>query len=67
MASPLAWRRALEQRGLNGARIRRKLAALSSLYEYLCDRHAVTHNPVKGGRELGGQDAGTGQARQLGP
>lgn len=47
-AHVLAWRQALEQRGLNGASIRRKLAALSSLYEYLCDRHAVTHNPVKG-------------------
>jgi len=47
-AHVLAWRQALEQRGLNGASIRRKLAALSSLYEYLCDRQAVTHNPVKG-------------------
>lgn len=47
-AHVLAWRQDLEQRGLNGASIRRKLAALSSLYEYLCDRHAVTHNPVKG-------------------
>ena len=47
-AHVLAWRQALEQRGLNGASIRRKLAVLSSLYEYLCDRQAVTHNPVKG-------------------
>ena len=28
--------------------IRRKLAALSSLYAYLCERHAVLHNPVVG-------------------
>ena len=28
--------------------IRRKLAALSSLFEYLCEANAVTHNPVKG-------------------
>ena len=28
--------------------IRRKLAALSSLYAYLCDRNAVLHNPVLG-------------------
>src|SRR6185437_12761369 len=28
--------------------VRRKLAALSSLFEYLCDANAVTHNPVKG-------------------
>ena len=47
-AHVLAWRQSLEQRGLGGASIRRKLAALSSLYEYLCDRQAVTHNPVKG-------------------
>src|SRR4029453_16508075 len=30
--------------------IRRKLAALSSLYDYLCNRHAVLHNPVLGVR-----------------
>ena len=44
----LAWRADLEQQGLAGATIRRKLAALASLYEYLCDCNAVTHNPVKG-------------------
>ena len=35
--TPLAEREPVEQRGLNGASIRRKLAAPSSLYEYLCD------------------------------
>jgi hypothetical protein len=25
-----------------------RLAALSSLFKYLCERNAVTHNPVKG-------------------
>jgi site-specific recombinase XerD len=44
----IAWRKHLEQRQLGGATIRRKLAALSSLFEYLCERNAVTHNPVKG-------------------
>ena len=44
----LAWRRDLEQRSLSGATIRRKLAALSSLFEYLCEANAVTSNPVKG-------------------
>jgi integrase/recombinase XerD len=44
----LAWRADLEQQGLAGATIRRKLAALASLYEYLCNSNAVTHNPVKG-------------------
>ncbi len=44
----IAWRKSLEGRALGGATIRRKLAALSSLFEYLCERNAVTHNPVKG-------------------
>lgn len=44
----LAWRKTLETRELSGATIRRKLAALSSLFEYLCEVNAVTSNPVKG-------------------
>lgn len=44
----LAWRRDLEGRALTGATIRRKLAALSSLFEYLCEANAVISNPVKG-------------------
>ena len=44
----LAWRADLEKQGLAGSTIRRKLAALSSLYDYLCDANAVTHNPVRG-------------------
>jgi integrase/recombinase XerD len=44
----LAWRRDLEQRALSSATIRRKLAALSSLFEYLCETNAVESNPVKG-------------------
>ena len=47
-AHVLAWRKTLEERQLAGSSLRRKLAALSSLYEYLCDRNAVLHNPVKG-------------------
>ena len=46
----LAWRANLEQQKLAGSTIRRKLAALASMYEYLCDTNAVTHNPVKGVR-----------------
>jgi len=46
----LAWRGDLERRELAGSSIRRKLAALSSLFEYLSDANAVTHNPVKGVR-----------------
>lgn len=44
----LAWRHELERRALSGATIRRKLAALSSLFDYLCDSNAVTGNPVEG-------------------
>jgi site-specific recombinase XerD len=44
----LAWRRELELRALSGATIRRKLAALSSLFESLCEANAVTGNPVDG-------------------
>ena len=47
-AHVIAYRDELTRRQLAGATIRRKLAALSSLYEYLCDRNAVPHNPVKG-------------------
>ena len=44
----LAWRAELEKQALAGATIRRKLAALASLYDYLCEFNAVTHNPVRG-------------------
>jgi len=46
-AHVLAWRKDFESRELAGGTIRRKLAALSSLFEYLSDANAVTHNPVK--------------------
>ncbi|MGV7244759.1 site-specific integrase, partial [Caballeronia sp. M23-90] len=46
----LAWRKTLEHRALSGATIRRKLAALSSLFEYLCEKNAVDFNPVKGAK-----------------
>ena len=47
-AHVIAWRQQLEGQSLAGASIRRKLAALSSLFEFLCEQNAVTHNPVKG-------------------
>lgn len=46
----LAWRKSLETRELSGATIRRKMAALSSLFEYLSEKNAVTYNPVKGAK-----------------
>jgi len=47
-AHVIAWRDHLVRRGLAGASVRHRLAALSSLFESLCERNAVTHNPVKG-------------------
>jgi integrase/recombinase XerD len=47
-AHVIAWRDALAQRGLGGSTIRHRLASLASLFEYLCNKNAVTHNPVKG-------------------
>src|SRR5450432_2488286 len=44
----IKWRDELEQRGLGGSTIRHRLASLASLFEYLCEKNAVTHNPVKG-------------------
>jgi hypothetical protein len=42
----IAWRKDMERRGLVPADIRRKLSALSSLFDYFWERNAVTANPV---------------------
>jgi integrase/recombinase XerD len=47
-AHVITWRKDFERRQLSPSTIRRKLSALSSLFEYLCERNAVTHNAVKG-------------------
>jgi integrase/recombinase XerD len=47
-AHALAWRAELEKRQLAPSTIRRKLSALSSLYDYLCEKNAVHCNPVRG-------------------
>lgn len=44
----LAWRDALYRQGLAGATVRRKLAALNTLYLRLLHLNAVEHNPVSG-------------------
>jgi site-specific recombinase XerD len=55
-AHVIRWRDDLAQRldrdgnKLEGSTIRHRLAALSSLFEYLCEKNAVSHNPVKGVR-----------------
>ncbi len=47
-AHVIAWRQDLDQRKLAPGSIRRKLSALSSLYDFLTDKNAVPTNPVKG-------------------
>jgi integrase/recombinase XerD len=47
-AHVIAWRDELAGRALSATTIRHRLSALASLFGYLCDQNAVTHNPVKG-------------------
>jgi len=47
-AHVIAWRKTLEKRKLAPATVRRKLSALSDLYDYLCEKNAVPDNPVHG-------------------
>ena len=61
----VAWRDDLVRRGLGGSTIRHRLASLASLFEYLCDKNAVTHNPVKG-VERPRTESGEGKTPALG-
>ena len=68
----LAWRKHLEGGGSGPATIRRKLSALASLFDHLCEVNAVTHNPVRGVKRPRSETAegktpaiADGQARQL--
>jgi site-specific recombinase XerD len=68
----IAWRKTLEERSLSASTIRRKLSALSSLFDHLCECNSVSHNPVDGvkrpseGANEGKTPAiGDGQARDL--
>ena len=47
-AHVIAWRDELARRVLSATTIRHRLSALASLFDYLCEKNAVTHNPVKG-------------------
>ena len=71
-AHVVAWRKDLEACGLSPSRIRRKLSALSPLFDYLCERNAVSGNPVDGvkrpmanGNEGSTPALGDAQARKL--
>jgi len=68
----IGWRKDMEKRKLSPASIRRKLSALSSLFDYLCERNAVLGNPVDGvkrpmanGNEGSTPALGDRQARKL--
>ena len=45
-AHVIAWRKMLEKRKLAPATVRRKLSALSDLYDYLCEKNAVPDNQI---------------------
>jgi integrase/recombinase XerD len=47
-AHVIAWRDDLVRRERSGSTVRHRLSALASLFDYLCESNAVTHNPVKG-------------------
>jgi integrase/recombinase XerD len=71
-AHVIAWRKDLERRGLAHSSIRRKLSALSALFDYLCEHNAVAGNPVDGvkrpmanGNEGSTPALGDAQARRL--
>jgi integrase/recombinase XerD len=71
-AHVIAWRKDLEKRELAHSSIRRKLSALSALFDYLCEHNAVTGNPVDGvkrpmanGNEGSTPALGDAQARRL--
>src|SRR5580692_3105341 len=68
----ISWRKDMERKGWLVANIRRKLSALSSLFDYLCERNAVAGNPVDGvkrpmanGNEGSTPALGARQARKL--
>jgi integrase/recombinase XerD len=71
-AHVIAWRKDLEKRELAHSSVRRKLSALSALFDYLCEHNAVAGNPVDGvkrpmanGNEGSTPALGDAQARRL--
>jgi integrase/recombinase XerD len=61
----IAWRDELAGRALCGSTIRHRLASLASLFEFLCEKNAITHNPVKG-VERPKTESGEGKTPALG-
>ncbi len=61
----IAWRKQLEARKLEAATVRRKLSAVASLFDYLCESNAVHFNPANGVKRPN-QGANEGKSPALG-
>jgi integrase/recombinase XerD len=61
----IAWRKQLETRALEAATVRRKLSAVASLFDYLCEHNAVPFNPADGVKRPN-QGANEGKSPALG-
>lgn len=61
----IACRDELAGRGVAAPTIRNRLSAIASLFDYLCEKNAVTHNPVKGVKRPA-SDANEGKSPALG-
>jgi integrase/recombinase XerD len=44
----MAWRSDMQRQALSGSTIRRRMSALASLFDFLCDSNLTNHNPVRG-------------------
>ena len=61
----ISWRKQLETRSLQAATVRRKLSAVASLFDYLCECNAVPFNPADGVKRPN-QGANEGKSAALG-
>jgi site-specific recombinase XerD len=62
----IAWRDELVARGLGAGTVRHRLASLASLFQFLCNANAVTHNPAKGVQRPKADSGGEGKTPALG-
>ena len=61
----IAWRKQLESKQLEAATVRRKLSAITSLFDLLCEVNAVPFNPADGVKRPA-SDANEGKSPALG-
>jgi integrase/recombinase XerD len=62
----IAWRNTLVGQALSATTIRRKLSAVASLFDYLCERNAVKDNPVHGVARPAVENANEGKTPAIG-